>query len=147
MVMLNKAQQVFDMQDDQTIDVEVPEWKIDGETVTVRLKALTGTQRDQYEISLTRIVKGKGGQRDMVPNLVNSRARLVALCAIDEEGAPIFVGEAAALKLGMRNAKALDRLWQAAAELSGLDINGNEQEDDEKVEDFGEGPDDSSTIA
>lgn len=145
MVRLSNAKQIFDLDDVVTRDVEVPEWVIDGETVTVTLRALTGTARDQYESSMTRVVRGKNGQREVVPDYVNARSRLVALSAIDETGALIFPGTEAVLKLGMKNALALDRLWRAACELSGIDFDGTGAAEKDDAEGFEDAPEESST--
>lgn len=95
--------------DIKTEDVHVPEWG-----GTVRVKGLTAAQRDRFEAdSLT----GKGKNRDV--NLVNMRARLVALSVVDENGAPVFKpGDVKAL--GDKSAGALDRVFEAASRLSGI---------------------------
>lgn len=111
-----------------TEDVYVPEW--DG---TVRLRGLTGAQRDAYEAS---VVEMKGETRRF--KLQNLRARLVALCLIDEEGRQLFSGPAAVNALGDKSAKALDMLFDKARRLSGL----TEDDIEELAEDFGSGPSD-----
>lgn len=108
MALLNK-QQILDAKDDQTKDVDVPEWG-----GTVRIKVLTGAERDRFEQSCTRMVKGQ-----MVPDMVNARARLVALAAVDENGNRIF-SDTEVLKLGAKSSKALDRLFEEAQALSGI---------------------------
>jgi len=90
-------------------EVEVPEW---GGSVYVR--GLTAEQRDQYEQSL--IVR-KGKKSDI--NLVNARARLVALTVVDENGDSLFT-LADAEALGQKSAAALQRVFEVAQRLSGL---------------------------
>lgn len=95
-----------------TIPLEIPEW---GGTVV--LKALTGEQRDRFEV----FVAGN--------NRANIRARLAALSLVDESGKPLF-SEADIVALGQKNAKALDRIWDAASSLNKLtenDIEGLEK--------------------
>lgn len=125
MVFLSKAQQIWDMEDEVFDDVDVPEWKIDGEIVTVRLRVLSGIERDRYESSLTRMHKG-----NQVSDTVNARARLVAWAAVDQEGQKIFKGQEDVLRLGEKNARAVNRLWERACRLSGIDFDGEQDEVD-----------------
>jgi hypothetical protein len=124
--MLNKAQELWDLNDDEFEVVAIPEWKIGGEVVSVRLRGLSGAERDRYEASCTRMVKGQP-----VPDPVNARARIVAWAAVNEEGEHIFKGQEDVLKLGMKNAKAVNRLWEHACRLSGIDFDGTQAEADE----------------
>jgi hypothetical protein len=95
--------------DIDTREVDVPEW---GGTVLV--KALSGKERDAFESSL-RQLRGK----EMVPNLANARAKLVARSVVDEDGARLF-GDNEINALGDKCAAALDRLFEVASEMSGL---------------------------
>ncbi|MEW6223198.1 MAG: hypothetical protein AB1627_01075 [Chloroflexota bacterium] len=93
-----------------TADVAVPEWG-----GTVRVKGLTGRERDSYEAS---ILSGKGKNRDI--NLRNARAKLVVMAAIDEAGNRVF-DDADVVALGQKSALALQRVFDKASELAGLD--------------------------
>lgn len=108
MALLSKSD-IFGADDRKYETVSVPEWG--GE---VRLRSLTGAERDAYEASMTRRVGNK-----QVEDLRNARARLVVLAAVDEVGAPLFDANDAAA-LGRRNAAALDRLFEVACKLSGI---------------------------
>jgi len=110
--------------------VPCPEWG--GE---VRLRSLTGAERDAYEQSL---VQTRGKSREM--NLRNARAKLVALCAVDESGKRLFA-DADVDALGKKNAKPLDRLFDAARRLSGL----SEDDVGRLTEDFDDAQSDAST--
>ena len=110
--------------------VPCPEWG--GE---VRLRSLTGAERDAYEQSL---VQTRGKSREM--NLRNARAKLVALCAVDENGNRLF-SDADVNALGKKNAKPLDRLFDVARRLSGL----TEDDVDRLTEDFDDAQSDAST--
>lgn len=110
--------------------VPCPEWG--GE---VRLRSLTGAERDAYEQSL---VQTRGKSREM--NLRNARAKLVALCAVDENGKRLFT-DADVNALGKKNAKPLDRLFDVARRLSGL----TEDDVDRLTEDFDDAQSDAST--
>ena len=89
--------------------VPVPEW---GGEVIVR--GLSGTQRDQFEAS---VVKQKGKSTEL--NLKNVRAKMIALSVVDEHGNRIF-SERDVAALGAKSARALQRVWEKARELSGL---------------------------
>lgn len=95
--------------DAQVEDVPVPEW---GGAVTV--KGLSGTERDEYESSILQMVGDK-----MVPTLENARAKLVVRSIIDENGAPMFTADDIE-QLGSKSARALQRVFDKARELSGL---------------------------
>lgn len=95
--------------------VNVPEWKL-----TVRVKALTGTERDRYEASGLIWGKGDKGEPTVTGmNPENMRARLVAKTLVDETGALLF-SEKDVTALGAKNAAALNRLFEVARRLSGL---------------------------
>lgn len=111
-------------------DVDVPEW---GGTVRVRM--LTGTERDQFEAS-TMIRRGK--KVDM--NLVNIRARLVAMCVVDEKGNQMF-SDADVEALAKKSSMALHRVFEAARHLNGL----TEEEAWEAKENFSGGLNGDST--
>ena len=96
--------------------VPTPEW---GGSVTVR--ALTGTERGQFEMSSMRIITGAPGEpptTELVrPEL--ARMRLVAMSCVDESGGRLF-NEADLAALGELDAAPLDRIAEAARRLSGL---------------------------
>jgi len=93
--------------------VQVPEW---GGAVTVR--AMTGKERDQFEASM---VSEKGETRGA--KFINLRARLCAMVIVGADGrTPLFnAGDVATL--GEKSARALNRVFDAARELSGFTEN------------------------
>lgn len=103
--------------------VEIPEW---GGYVYVR--GMTGKERDDYEASL---VKQRG--RDTQVNMRNARAKLVVLCAVDEQGKNLF-SESDIAKISRKSAKAIDRIFAVARELSGI----TEDDMEELTENFDE---------
>lgn len=107
MALLSKNE-ILTANDLRTVDIPVPEWGGD-----VRVKTLTGAERDQYEADSVKI---KGNRRELVGNL---RARLIAMCAVDENGQLLFT-RADVLKLGQKSAPALERVFEAAASLNGM---------------------------
>lgn len=96
--------------DFETRKVDVPEW---GGEVLVR--GLSGRDRDTYEASTVRF-RDNG---EAVPELANMRAKLVARCIVDEHGERVFTDTDAGA-LGNKSAAALNRVWEVAAELSGM---------------------------
>lgn len=102
-------------------DVECPEWG-----GTVRIRTLTGTDRDEFEFSLRESRKSGNTM-----NVKNIRARLVARSVVDDQGHRVF-SDADASKLGLKSAAALDRCFDVAARLSGL----GEKDVEEMAQDF-----------
>src|SRR5690606_40748699 len=94
---------ILQAQDLPTERVEIPEWN--GEVI---VRGLTAAERDQFEQS---IVETRG--KDTRVNLRNIRAKLVALCVVDEEGKRLFKDEDAEL-LGRKSAVALNRIFEVA---------------------------------
>lgn len=116
--------------DRQYDEVDCPEWG-----GSVRVRSISGAERDRYEESL---IQQRGNSRQM--NMRNARAKLVALCVVDEQGNRLF-SDQDVNALGRKNAKPLDRLWDACRKLSGLS-----DDDVEKLtEDFDDAQDDAST--
>lgn len=113
-----------------TEDVAVPEWG-----GTVRVRGLTGAERDGFEADS---VRGKGKNTSV--NLANLRARLVALAVVDEHGNRLF-GPADVAALGRKSAAALTRVYEVATRLSGL----GESDVAELTEDFDAAQNGSST--
>jgi hypothetical protein len=110
MALLSK-EQIWSAQDILWEDIPVPEWG--GE---VRVKGLTGRERDKFEADSLAKAK-KGGQREVI--LENMRARLVVMCATDENFQPLFERRDV-MRLGEKSAVALERVFAAAQRLSGM---------------------------
>lgn len=131
MALISKAD-IWQANDLQIEDVPVPEWG--GE---VRLKGLSGFERDQFEAKS--IIK-RGNNREV--NHRNLRARLIAACAINEDGSLMF-DPGDVLHLGQKSAVALERLFDAARRLSGM----TPEDVDELTEDLDNAQSDNSTSA
>jgi hypothetical protein len=114
--------QIVEADDTEYDTVSCPEWGGD-----VRLKSIKGRQRDDYEQSL---IVERGGSRQM--NLRNARAKLIVLCAVDEAGQLLFTPDDLNM-LGRKNAKPLDRLFDACRKLAGL----SDDDVDKLTENFG----------
>ena len=90
-------------------EVYIPEW---GGSVYVR--GMTGRERDQFEAT---IIRQRGRNTEI--NMKNARAKLVVMCTVDQEGNRLFTDADVAL-LSEKSAKALDRIFVVAQELSGI---------------------------
>lgn len=84
---------------------------------TVKVKGLSGRDRDRYETSFARY---EGGKR--IVSFENARAKLVALTVVDEQGKRVFTDQQVR-ELGELDGASLDRVFEAAQELSGLGEN------------------------
>lgn len=126
-------EQILGADDRKTEDVPVPEWG-----GTVRVRALSGTERDAYEAGIVE-VRGDGSRKF---TLANARARLASLSVCGEDGERLFT-DADIKELGEKSAAALERVFDVALRLSGL------AEDDvkEMVEAFAVAPSGDSTSA
>lgn len=96
---------ILDADDLSYDDVDVPEWG-----GTVRVRALTGAERDRFEASIA------GGKK---PSYDNFRSKLVVASVVDADGERLFT-QADVQLLGKKSAAALNRVFEAAQRLSGL---------------------------
>ncbi len=107
--------------------VELPEL---GPGKEIRVRGLTGKQRDSWEASLIRY---KGNDRQI--NAQNARARLVAMSAVDGSGQKMFTS-ADVEALGQLSAKMLQRIYEAALRVSGV----TDQDVEELTKNSDDGP-------
>ncbi|MDG4768765.1 MULTISPECIES: hypothetical protein [Micromonosporaceae] len=115
---------------DRTFDeVPVPEWG-----GTVRIRSISGAERDSFEQSL---LQQRG--RDRKVNMRNARAKLIVLCAVDGTGRKMFTEDDIAA-LSRKNAKPLDRIYDACQRIAGL----SDDDVDELTADFDSAQSDSS---
>ncbi len=129
-VKLLSGEEILAAADYKFEDVDVPEWG-----GSVRIKGLTGEERDAFEASTVQ-TRGKNVKQ----NLKNLRARLVVMAAIDAEGNKIFQPYQIDA-LGKKSAAALDRCFAVAQRLSRI----SDEDIEELTEDFELAPSDSST--
>lgn len=104
--LLSSAADILGIADIQTEEVFVRPWN-----ASVRLRGLTAAERDQFEASIIDRA-GKVRTKEL-------RARLVAMCLVDEKGARIF-GDDQISALAGKSAAALDPLFAVAQRLSGM---------------------------
>lgn len=119
--------------DRRTEDVSVPEWG-----GMVRVRALSGAERDAYEAGLVQL-RADGSSR---VSLENVRARLVSLAACDEHGERLF-SDGDVKVLGAKSGAALDRVFDVARRLSRL----SDADVEELTEGFADAPSGGSTSA
>lgn len=105
MALLNKDQ-ILGADDLPTEDVEVPEWG-----GTVRVRGLTGTERDRFEVQVS--AARKDGKE------VDIRATYAGRCMVDEGGKRLFTDKELAA-LGRKSGAALDRIFDVVRRLSGM---------------------------
>lgn len=108
-------------------DVEVPEWG-----GTVRVRGLTGTERDRFEFAMA-------AAKDR-PDRVDVRAQVVGRCIVDENGERLFTDKEL-VKLGSKSGAALDRVFDVVRGLSGM----GDQAVEGAAQDFGTAPADGSS--
>lgn len=104
---LLSIEQIISVDDRKTTDVPCPEWG--GE---VRLRSLTGSERDELEHSQRR-------RANAMPDNRGLRKRLIRMSAINKDGSPMF-DEKTIKELERKNAAVLDRLFGEAMKLAGL---------------------------
>ena len=125
---------ILQRQDITTEEVEVPEWG-----GTVRVRGMSGVERDKFEASLLAPETPQKGRRRQAQarqtNIENIRAKLCAWCIVDEGGNRMFV-DADLAALGAKSAAALDRVFGVAQRLSGI----TEEDVDETAEQMVEHP-------
>lgn len=105
--MLLDKSAIFAAIDAKTEDVEVPEWG-----GSVRVKAMTGEERDEW----LAMVKDKEGK----PIEQKSMAKLVMMSVVDEGNKRIF-GHGDLDMLNKKSAAILDRIGKVALKLAQLD--------------------------
>lgn len=116
---------ILDADDVQYDVVDCPEWG--GK---VRIRGLSGTQRDAYEASLM-----AAGGADKKLNLANARAKMCVLAIVDDNGRPIFSADDVR-QLGRKSALPIERIFDAARRLSGM----SQEDVDRLTENFGADP-------
>lgn len=98
--------QILEAQDLEYREVFVKEWG----GGTVRIRSLTGQEREAYDAWLFTTNK---------LDATNSRARLLSMAIVDNDGKPIFT-EADIQALAKKNSKVVVRLSYIAQKLSGM---------------------------
>lgn len=111
---MNVREQILASDDLPRERVLVPEWGSDGKPLELFVRTLTGTERDAVEQAALK--ERAESEQETIQNI---RARLVVFSAVDEAGTLVFSADDIEA-LGCKSAKALDRLFDVAARLSGF---------------------------
>lgn len=130
-VFLNRDQ-ILHARDEQVEVVHVPEWG-----GYVRVRGMSGSQRDAFEESV--FTRDSSGDREFDGH--DFKAKFVARVIVDDHGTRMFTSEDVG-KLTQRSARALQRVFDVGAKLSGMS-----KEDIRSLEGNSGGQGDASTIA
>lgn len=123
-------EQILSSNDRPTQDMEVPEWG-----GTVRIRSMTGAERDTFETEMF-------GLKDPKQRAANMRARLVSRCLVNEAGERLF-SDKEAIELGKKSCAALDRVYEVVAKLNRLTV----EDEKELTKNSDAAPNESSTSA
>lgn len=112
---------IFASEDRRYAIVDVSEWG-----GSVRIRSLTGRERDEFEAGSTEMKNGRAK-----PKYENFRARYCAQCIVDENDHQMFVTRSEIAMLGNKSVAALQKIFNKCQELNGMS--------DEDVEELTEG--------
>ena len=111
-------EKILSVKDLPTLDVPVPEWADGDPEAYVRLRTLTGSEREQFESSVYSFDTDEEKPKVEV-NRTNYRAKLCAFCIVGDDAVRLFAEEDIPALAG-KSSLALDRVFQAAQKLNGL---------------------------
>ena len=109
------ADDILLVADDSRELVTVPEWG----GISVWVRGLSAYDRDKWELDRIEMKRGKGGRMQPGELRQNARASLLVLALVDAENKPLFHPRDTE-RLGRKGAKAINRLYEVAARLSGI---------------------------
>lgn len=116
-------------------DHDVPEWG-----VKVRVRGMSGTDRDSFEAKMVAVRKGGTGQ-EVELRLNDFRSKVLVKCLVDPENGRRIFDDKEAAQLGGKSGAVIDRLFDIAKRLSGMD----EDAEEEARGNSGTDPSDGST--
>ncbi len=106
--------QILAAEDRPYEDVDVPEW-----SCKVRIRGLSGTERDAYEAKAVKLRQDGKGVEEL--RLKDFRSRLLVKCLYDPETDERIFGDNEVAHLGAKSGVVIDRLHDTAHRLSGMD--------------------------
>ena len=115
---------ILEANDLQKVEVDVSEWW--SSVGSVYVSEMSADARDEFEQYLAEVSRQ---QRDQNKQYAHIRGPLCAMCIVDADGERAFEFEDME-KLGKKNARALDRIFEEANKLN--KVFGQEREDVEK---------------
>ena len=101
------AEEILAAEDIETVDVYIPEWD-----TLVRLRSLSGLEAEKF------VAAFPPGERQTA-----SAVNIVALCAIKEDGTPLFTKEQV-VELKQKSLRAIMRLQKETLRINGLSEEG-----------------------
>ena len=107
--MVLSRQQILDVSDLSFEVINIPEWGGD-----VRIRMLTGSERDEFEASLFDDKSGKPKN-----DIKNLRSRLCSLCIVDDNNIRLFTDKDIDV-LSKKSGKVLGQIFKAAQVLNGI---------------------------
>ena len=120
---LLKKDQFLKRDDVRYVDEPVPEWAEDGVVPIVRMRSLSGAEKDELENQISK----QGADGVAKTEIRGLRAKFLVKVIVDEQGRRIF-DDSDAGQLAQKNAAALERLFAAGTKLSRfLQINVEEE--------------------
>jgi len=112
-----KRDEILAQMDIPSEEVPMPEWG-----GTVRVRGLSGEQRDEFDKST--MAEGPDGR--LKQDATNYRAKLVVRCLVDEQNELLFDPERDVRLLASKGACAIDRLYKVCCRLSGMGVTAHE---------------------
>ena len=110
MTKLLTRDQILGADDLPSEEVEVPEWG-----GSVKIRTMTGSERDAFEASLL----GTGSKKDKQKVMLDIRAKFASLVIVDKDNKRLFTAKDIK-DLGSKSASALDRVLTVGQRLNGL---------------------------
>lgn len=114
---MNIRDQILKASDLKKVKVDVPEWN-----VTVWISEMSASSAEAYSLRL--VGKKKGGGLDMK----NFMSSLLVACLVDEDGNQIFTDPGDVERLSEKKSSVVQRLYEKAEELNGMDMETHEEE-------------------
>jgi hypothetical protein len=97
-------------------DMDVPEWG-----VKVRVRGMSGTDRDSFEAKMVAVRKGGAAGQEVELRLADFRSKVLVKCLVDPETQKRIFDDKDAQQLGLKSGAVIDRLFDVAKRLSGMD--------------------------
>lgn len=102
-------------------DHDVPEWG-----VKVRVRGMSGTDRDSFEAKMVAVRKGGAAGQEVELRLADFRSKVLVKCLVDPETQERVFDDKDAQQLGRKSGAVINRLFDVAKRLSGMDEDAEE---------------------
>lgn len=111
-VKILSAEDILNANDLKAEVVEVPEWG-----GSVRIRTMTGLERDEFEAQIARQSTGEGA--NVKVDMRGLKVKVLSLTVVDDQGKLLFTPKQIQ-QLEKKSGKALDDVFQVASKLNGL---------------------------